>query len=245
MLFNSTIKKQNDDYKLIPIIIISFNQFFYLKQLVSFLKKHDYNNIAILDNNSTYPPLLDYFNDIEKDVKIHRFNKNYGHRVFWKQKTIFDKYAKGYYVVTDPDIVPVNECPHNFLKHFKEILDANSEINKVGFSLKIDDIPDTNKEKETIIKWENQFWRNLTKNKNYVAKIDTTFALYRPKTIAPIWLDFFKAIRVKYPYIAKHGGWYVDSNNLTKEQEYYVKTVNKSSSWLNFKSDGKTAHKNI
>ncbi len=238
-MFNSTMKRHNENYKSIPIIIISFNQLFYLKELVGFLRKHEYNNIIVLDNNSTYLPLLEYFNSIENDVKIYRLSKNYGHRVFWKQKGVFKEYAKGYYVVTDPDVVPIDACPHDFLKHFKNILDANPEINKVGFSLKIDDIPNTNIEKETILKWENQFWKNQTENKNYIAKIDTTFALYRPRAVKPIWLDFFKAIRVGHPYIAKHGGWYIDSNNLTEEQEYYVKTVNKSSSWLNTKGDGK------
>lgn len=233
------MKRHNKNYKEIPIIIISYNQVFYLKKLISFLKKRDYNKIVILDNNSTYPPLLDYFNEIESDIKIYRLSKNYGHRVFWKKKDIFDNYAKGYYVITDPDIVPVDECPHDFLEHFKYILDTNAEINKVGFSLKIDDIPETNKDKATILKWESQFWEKHTKNKNYVAKIDTTFALYRPKTIMPIWMDFFKAIRVKYPYVAKHGGWYINSKNLTKEQEYYVKTVSKSSSWLNSNEDSK------
>lgn len=239
LYFNSVVRKQNKDCKSIPIIIISYNQLFCLQKLISFLKTADYNNIVIIDNNSNYPPLLKYFDEIEKDVKIHRLYKNYGHRVFWKQTDLYQKYAKGYYVVTDPDIVPINDCPADFMNVFKKYLDENPEVNKVGFSLRIDDIPNSNKEKQTILKWEKQFWKKQDINANYIAKIDTTFALYRPKNILGIWLDFFKAIRVKYPYIAKHGGWYVDSNNLTEEQEYYIKTVNKSSSWLNFKGDSK------
>ena len=31
--------------------------------------------------------------------------------------------------------------------------------------------------------------------------------------------------------MAEHGGWYVDSANLTEEQSYYYKTANSSSSW--------------
>ncbi|WP_179346233.1 glycosyltransferase family protein [Winogradskyella ursingii] len=239
MLFNTTIKRQNKDYKSIPIVIISFNQLYYLKQLIDFLKKHGYYNIVILDNNSTYPPLLDYLKIIDNQVKIHRLEENYGHRVFWENKQLFNTYAKGYYVVTDPDIVPVDACPEDFLYHFKTIIDANAHVNKVGFSLKIDDIPETNKEKATILNWEKQFWEKQTKSGNYIAKIDTTFALYRSRKIYPISLDFFKAIRTIFPYIAKHGGWYIDSENLTKEQEYYIKSVNNSSSWLNNSNDGK------
>lgn len=59
--FNSITKAQNKNYKNIPIIIISFNQYFYLKQLVDFLIQNKYTNIVIVDNNSSYPPLLKYF----------------------------------------------------------------------------------------------------------------------------------------------------------------------------------------
>ncbi|WP_120199222.1 glycosyltransferase family protein [Ichthyenterobacterium magnum] len=203
------------------------------------MQDNAYTNIIIIDNNSTYAPLIAYFKEINDQVKIHRLHKNYGHRVFWNQEELFKTYAKGYYVVTDPDIVPLSECPHDFLWHFKTILNANPDVNKVGFSLKIDDIPDTNKEKQTVLKWERQFYKKQDKNNNYIAKIDTTFALYRPSGIKPVWKNFFKAIRTKYPYIAKHGGWYIDFNNLTAEQDYYIKTANSSSSWLNLKDEGK------
>jgi len=42
---------------------------------------------------------------------------------------------------------------------------------------------------------------------------------------------FYKSLRLKSPYIAKHGGWYIDHNNLNEEQEYYMKTASKSASW--------------
>ena len=126
------MRNHNKNYKSIPIIIISYNQLFYLKQLIGFLQDNAYTNIVILDNNSTYAPLIEYFKEIKDDVKIHKFNKNYGHRVFWSQDEVFKAYAKGYYVVTDPDIMPLSDCPHDFLRYFKKILNANPEVNKVG-----------------------------------------------------------------------------------------------------------------
>ena len=141
--FNDTVISQNKNYKSIPIIIISFNQLYYLKQLIEFLKKSNYNNIVVIDNNSTYEPLLEYFDDIESEVTIHRLNQNHGHLVFWKNKELFEKYSKGYYAITDADINPIPECPEDFLLYFKKILDKVFEITKVGFSLKIDDIPNT------------------------------------------------------------------------------------------------------
>mgnify|MGYP006360702291 FL=1 len=92
--FNSITKAQHKNYKSIPIIIISFNQYFYLKQLVDFLIKNEYTNIVIVDNDSSYPPLLKYFEEIKKEVAIHRLKTNEGHMVFWKNKEIFEKYSK-------------------------------------------------------------------------------------------------------------------------------------------------------
>lgn len=239
LLFNSKMKEHNKDYKSIPIIIISYNQLYYLKKLVKVLKKYEYKNIIVLDNNSNYPPLLEYLDKVKNDLTVYKLNHNYGHRVFWKRKDIYKKYTKGYYVITDPDCVPIEECPDDFLKYFKTILDITPKVNKVGFSLKIDDIPNTNKEKETILKWERQFWERKRSDGNFEANIDTTFALYRPKSIKPIWKDFFKAIRTSYPYTCIHGGWYIDFDNLTQEQAYYIKTIDKSSSWLNQSEEGK------
>lgn len=218
------------NYKSIPIIIISFNQLFYLKELIGFLKKNNYLNIIIIDNNSTYKPLLDYFDTIESTVTLHRLNENLGHLVFWKNKMLFERYSKGYYVVTDADIVPISECPDDFVLRFKKILDKNFHLTKVGFSLKIDDIPETNPNKQKVIDWESQFWINKTYEGNYIAPIDTTFALYRPNYVYND-LYFYKAFRTDSPYQASHGGWYLDFKNLTEEQVYYFATCNDSSSW--------------
>lgn len=229
-IFNKTVKEQNINFKLIPILIISFNQLEYLKKLIDFLKKSDYTNIVIIDNNSTYFPLLSYYDEINDSVNIIRMKTNQGHRVFWKNKDLYEKYGKGYYVISDSDIEPLKNCPKDFLLYFKKILDKNKNIVKVGFSLKINDIPDSNIHKIKILNWEKQFWAKKDKNGNYISAIDTTFALYRP--INQFRLNFFyKAIRTKSPYIAKHGGWYIDHENLSEEQEFYMNTANESSSW--------------
>ncbi len=229
-LFNLTVGKQNINYKSIPIIIISFNQILYLKKLIDFLMKHKFMNIIIIDNNSTYKPLLDYFEAIESKVTLYRLKENFGHLVFWKNKEIYNKYSKGYYVVTDPDIVPIEECPKDFLLHFKNILEHNHNLTKVGFSLKLDDIPDTNPKKKKILEWESRFWNIQNKEGIYPTAIDTTFALYKPNYMYKEQ-NFYAAIRTKVPYQARHGGWYIDSENLTNEQKYYFANCNESSSW--------------
>ena len=236
---SSTIKKQIENPKTIPIVIISFNQLFYLKKLINFLTKRNFSNIVIIDNNSTYPPLLEYFDIIsnESNIKIHRLNKNVGHLVFWKEKQIFKKYSKGYYVITDADIVPNESTPDDFMEKFLNLLNKNIHISKVGFNLCIDDIPNTNPNKKYLVFWEKQFWKNKV-NDYYIAYIDTTFALYRPRFKRKKARKFLEAFRLDKPYSAIHGGWYLNPQKLTEEQEYYISTASKSSTgWATDKNN--------
>lgn len=239
--FNKTVREQLKDHKTIPILIISFNQLYYLKQLVQYLLNAGYKNIVIIDNDSSYEPLLQYFKEIKDKVTIHRMKENYGHMVFWEQKELFKQYTKGLHVITDADIVPDASCPDNFLKYFSKVLHEHPAITKVGFSLDISDIPESNFNKDQIVQWETKYWEKKTKKGLYLAPIDTTFALYRPgynfneRT-------FYTAIRTQEPFIAKHGGWYIDTNNLTDEQRYFFKHCSDSSSWRIGK-DGVLQHK--
>lgn len=224
-------KYEEADPMTFPIVIISFNQVSFLRSLISFLRDSGYLNIVIIDNNSTYPPLLDYFEEIKEEVIIHKLEHNYGHMVFWEQDRFFRIYGKGYYVVTDADVVPDPDCPPNFLRSFKEVLDKNIDVTKVGFSLRLDNIPASNPHREKILKWEEKFWSTKDEEGNYVADIDTTFALYRPHDKNAIAERFYKAIRMKQPFQASHGGWQLDPKNLTEEQAYYMKHAKGSSSW--------------
>ncbi|TDM00503.1 MAG: family 2 glycosyl transferase [Flavobacteriaceae bacterium] len=228
-LISYFISKYQEKYpKTIPIIIVSFNQLYYLEKLLEFLWNNGYYNIVILDNNSTYPPLLNFFKSIKQKVKIVNLGENLGHTAFWDNRKIFNKYRFGYYVITDPDIVPVQNCPDNFMEIFLNLLKKHRNVTKVGFSLQLDTIPETNKNREIVLKWESQFWESKIEN-HFLAGIDTTFALYRPLYKRN---DLFcSGIRTSYPYQAIHGGWYINHMDLTDEQKFYMSLVTKSSSW--------------
>lgn len=231
LLFNSVVINQNKDYTQIPVVIISYNQYTFLKELIDYLLQINHKKIIVIDNNSTYKPLVRYLDNLNNEkISVYKLDKNYGHLVFWKKDSIFKKYSKGYYIVTDPDIMPIKECPFDFINHLKKELDSNYRINKVGISLKIDDLPYSNLNREKIIEWEKQFWLKSNKKGNYLGNIDTTFAIYRPKSRN---LDnfFYKAIRMKFPYQAQHKSWYIDSKNLSSEMNYLYENPNSSSSW--------------
>ena len=112
-------------------------------------------------------------------------------------------------------------------------------ITKVGFALKIDNLPDEYILKDKVIKWEKRFWEKEIEKDVYLNCIDTTFALYKPKyPLIFSNIKYLHALRIGGDYLAKHGGWYINSSNLTTEQEFYFKTVNSSSSWR-LNSEGK------
>lgn len=221
------------DFFSIPIFIISYNRLHDLKKCISRFEKDGYKNIIILDNASTNQALIDYLHGLNH--KVYFLKKNYGHHVLWDCHLFDDFLNKNPYVLTDPDVLPVDECPSDYLKIFYEILIHNPEKSKVGFSLKIDDLPEDYQYKYDIIRFESFYWeRKISSEYNFLiydAPIDTTFALYKPGLIHP--KKFYKGIRTGYPYTARHLGWYIGNHNLNREECEYFTKDNKCSTSMN------------
>lgn len=208
-------------YTEIPIIINNFNRLEYLLILLNGLEKRGYTNIHILDNQSDYPPLLDFYKTTKH--KVHFLDKNYGFRALWKSG-LYHEFKGNYFVYSDADLEIVDECPDNFLKFFRDTLENDKWCAKVGFSLKIDDLPDHYSLKQEVINWEKQYFKK-PKGEFYKAPIDTTFALYRPYSFKHLRAHEAYILRAKPPYEVRHLPWYVDSNNLSDEEQYYIKTT--------------------
>lgn len=212
---------QKIHYKDIPIIINNFNRVTTLKMLIAALEKRGYNNIYIIDNNSTYEPLLEYY---EKECrhKVFRLDKNFGTLALW-QSGVFKKFRNNFFVYTDSDVVPIEDCPDDFLSFFLNILKKYRLAQKVGFSLKIDDIPDNNLQKPSILIHEGQFYKFRIEEDNiYRAPIGATFALYRPRGRYRHANFHIQIFRTGYPYMAYHMPWYQDSLSPEEEERYYI-----------------------
>lgn len=210
------------DFKKIPIFIISYNRCSDLNTLINRLQKDGYSNLIVVDNASNDEELLEYLRTL--DCRVEFLDKNYGHMVVWESGLFDDIIYSSYYAVTDPDVIPVEECPSNYIEIFWDILNSNPEVTKVGFSLKIDDLPICNKNRMDVIRWESFFYENVVGENPvlYKAEIDTTFALYRPGKID----NFFTAIRTGKPYEARHLPWYWNSDALGTEEKNYLKNGN-------------------
>jgi len=211
---------QVPDYKKIPIIINNFNRLSMLKNLIISLESRGYKNLYIIDNLSTYPPLLDYYKTC--CYKIFYLNRNFGMDALWKSG-IYKRFRTNFFVYTDSDIVPIDECPDDFLFFFLQYLKKYKLARKVGFSLKIDDIPDCNVLKDYIIRCEEHFFHDYKRDDMlYWAPIDTTFALYRPRGKRKHANSNIEMYRTAYPYMARHMPWYIDSTNPDDEERYYI-----------------------
>ena len=219
-----TIKTLN--YYDIPIIINNFNRLGYLKKLINSLESRGYSNIYIIDNHSTNPPLLEYYNDCPYTVFC--LNKNVGFRAIW-ETGIYEMFKQNYYVYTDSDMEIDDSCPNDFMEYFVRILEKYPTAQKVGFGIRIDDLPDSYPNKDKVIKWEKQFWNNGVESGLYLAPIDTTFALYRPYCAGSAdWNQ--KVIRTGTPYLIKHLPWY-NLDEFKSEEIYYLSSLKTSTHW--------------
>ena len=219
--------RNNDPWK-IPVIINNFNRLDSLKKLIAALEKRGYHNIYIIDNNSSYPPLQEYYKSSRHTVFM--LGRNIGVEALWISG-IFKKFKREFFVYTDSDVVPIDECPADFMKLFLDILKENRLARKAGFSLKIDDLPDCYVMKERVINWESQFFTKPRGELKYLAPIDTTFALYRPRGRRRPANYNAEMYRTAYPYMARHLPWYVDSSDPDEENRFYLEHSKTRTSW--------------
>ncbi len=213
------------DYKKIPVIINNFNRLDCLKKQIDWLTWAGMKNIYIIDNLSTYPPLLEFYR--RTPFTVFRLDKNVGHTALWDTH-IFMYFKNTSYIYTDPDILPVKECPKDVIIHFRTILKKFKEISKIGFGLKIDDLPDHNPRKQEVINWEKQFWENEVEPDLYKARIDTTFALYKPNIKYQQWET---TLRTGGKFMAHHLPWYENPNSPNAEESYFRQHTSDTSSW--------------
>ena len=204
------------DQRNVPIFIVCRDKVSPLAELVGWLEVHRYERIVLVDNASTYPPLLDYFDRTPHEVV--RLADNVGpHASIWKTG-VRDNYAAGsHYVVTDCDVVPDPGCPGDAVDFFHWSLCRFPSFVKAGFGLRIDDLPEHYGLAKRVRQWEGRFWSQRFARNLYNASIDTTFALYRPDSK----FAFGPSIRSGKPYLARHQPWYADSANPTEEDRYY------------------------
>jgi len=212
----------------IPIIINNRNRVSTLKKLIDSIPKNN-TRIIVLDNDSTFEPLLDYYSELPKEITLVKLNSNLGQQALYRwdgYKNLEDQY----FIYTDSDLVVSEDCPNDFLEILLETKKKYKQYNKIGLGLRIDDLPNHYAFKQKVIDWELQYCNEFIyddefKVKFWIAPVDTTFAMYDKKNNAGLNYSICNCLRTDFPYMARHLPWYTDSSNLDTEEKYYMKNA--------------------
>lgn len=234
--FNNLKPENESDPLNYPVFINCRDRAEPLKKLLSWLKNEGMKNIILIDNNSTNPELLKIYES--NSYEVIKLNYNSGHISLWNDRIIKLFSQNQRFIYTDPDIIP-EESAHGAIIKFNSLLNRYPEIKKVGFGLKIDDLPNSYHLKKDVIAWEKKFWEQKLENNVFKAPVDTTFALYR-ESCAYLHEP---ALRTGGDLVAKHEPWYTDSNNPSDDLIYYLERADRASnSWGAGEEDGVAHH---
>ena len=211
------------DWRDMPIFINARDRLGVMKKLIYWLLSAGYRNLIILDNASTYPPLLEYYSALE-GVKIIRLGKNLGYKALWLSGVLEQMKISTPYVYTDPDILPIERCPKNFVEQLMKVLASNHELRKVGLGLEWKGI--TFFDRERARQLESNLYSGTKIGENlYYAQVDTTFALY--SNVRHYSLRF--SVRTTGDLMAYHLPWYFDYGDLPDDEKYYLTHADKNS----------------
>jgi GT2 family glycosyltransferase len=196
------------------IFIIVRDRYEPLSKLLKWFEEQKLNRIILIDNDSALPALTDYLN--ETSYQVLEMGRNPGHKVAWEGGIIKLLVPDEFYLLTDPDVIPVLNSP-KVVTHLYDLHTRFSHL-KIGLGLKIDDLPDHYVLKDEVIQWESQFWKTELSQGVYEAGLDTTFALYKPYTY-----NYFihPSIRTGEPYVARHLPWYKNPDKFSEEDTFY------------------------
>lgn len=224
----------------IPCFLIARDRFYCLKKMVEYLVQIPELEVIILDNASTYPELLQWYDT--NPCIVERLTTNWGNFVLWSATTaipghekpnFFEKYdcVGNPYILSDCDLDLSGIPKETLLSTLQEGLIEYPNAVKCGLSLELNDLPDTVLAKEAI-GWERNNWvRNPVKGdkpdgKFISAPVDTTFALY---TGVGEQNDFDRCIRTDRPWTCRHLTWYYGTQNPPADDEmWYLKNISKS-----------------
>lgn len=177
-------------------------------------------DIVIADHGTTHPEALAWLDDLEdQGVTVVRCGPGHHPRDLWAHGWFRNACGNERYVVTDPDVVPSDDCPPDWLQHLGKILDAHPGVRKAGLGLRTDRVPTHYGRRDQVIEWERQFWQHPVANGVYKAPVDTTLALHAP--LADGEAHTFAALRTGAPYVADHLAWYEDHADLPDDLRHY------------------------
>jgi hypothetical protein len=203
---------------MIPILIINRDRLTWPRQLARQCAALPGAAVTIIDNASTFGPLLDWY--AENEFPQIRLSENRGPQC-WRGMTKQLPSETDYFVITDGDL-SIEGVPTDVLDVLRDSLDRDPKLLKSGLALRLDDLPDIpeadlarTREAEY---WEDGFQDNAGRQW-YRAAIATTFVMFRRR---PPYAYYVPALRLAGEYQARHLPWYLDDEALSEEERYYL-----------------------
>jgi len=223
----------------LPVVINSFNQYTYLRNLIEKLRADGFTNFVVCDNASTYPPLTKYYEELVTGglAQLIPYGDNKGPH-FFHMKGVYKLFGSLPHLYSDPDLT-YDELSPNFLTELMVVSEKYSMF-KVGPAL---EIPSKNEldnsvyslqngRRVGVAEWESQFWKEQVEpGYYYPGHLDTTFHLFNPRYFK-VGSDLIDGIRIgKDGFIFKHLPWYIDKRMPRIEIDFYKNAASSKNSW--------------
>lgn len=150
----------------IPIFVITCDRLTVTQQTIASFYREIAHPIEIVvhDNDSSYPPFLDYLDQLEaQGVRVVGSKKRVAQAEMLNEvrgtvQQWYREHDAPYYVVTDPDI-ELEPGPGDILQFYAHLLRKHPGAQVMGPMLRIDDVPDSYPlKKEVLRRHTDQFW---------------------------------------------------------------------------------------
>lgn len=211
----------------IPVIINNRNLLTWPKMMLKQIQHFkNVGDIWIVDNNSSYEPLLEWLDT--EPCNVLKLEKNVGHTAPWISGLVKNLNSK-YYVVTDGDLGLLG-TERNVLEVMQNKLEFNPTLGKVGLGLDWRIVESDSPYFNHMQNYESPRWRNsrIIDGVFVDVPVDTTFAMYNTDTY------FIGGGSLGEPYTARHFPWEIKNINDNEEFKFYIENVNSSSSYKSF-----------
>ena len=234
-----------EEVRMIPVYVNVFNRLTTTRRLCEQVSRLENCYPVIIDNASTWEPLLEWYSNCPYEVI--RLDQNIGHRAPWLSGSVrpaadlfWSQIDSEFYIITDCDIdiegVPLDvasvlQIPFQWSRPEWSAYQSDYFVVKSGLALRIDDIPE---KQGNVLRWESQFWTRPVEEdaRFFWARIDTTFVMIHKSTWHKRAMhSHVVAVRIAGEYQARHMPWYYNANNVDAETLNYYQTAGRSSTW--------------
>lgn len=226
----------------IPVIIISYNNFSYVNQMIRQLNKLGIIPI-VLDNASTDPMTQSSLKSIPHSQAFVIYSAyNFKHTVGFIEP-IYSK-LPNIFAYSDPDLRFLDTLPNDFLNQLAALTEE-FEVYKAACALplaleghalsaKRNSVhlkePFEFQAEHSILEWETKYWKQRLSHslEVYAAQTDTTFAVYNKSKYRGF---FYDAVRVAGNFSAIHLPWFEGLELMTAHERNAYMNANQSTTW--------------